>query len=166
VNRDETRGEAVKFMPVHLMLDLGSKALLEPGFYVFGDRESFAAVYGSEVSDWATSSIDFRKFYLVTIHQGLCPTGGYGIKVLGVSRLLGKVNITAEFREPRPEDIVTMAMTTPYVSFLVPRSKGERDTPVFSFYSKEGRKLAERKALYVAGSTSQKANSDPDGGGA
>ena len=136
--------EKARVIPVSLDLGYLPGEGTEQEFIVFGDKRAFQKAYTlSDVPD-AVSALDFRRFYLVGIHLGTCPTGGYRIEVEQVARSTGKVEITVEFHEPKPDEMVTLAMTTPSMFFLVPRLK-EKEPPVFVFKSTGGIPLAERK---------------------
>lgn len=143
-----TEGQAVRFRTVNPMLGFSLDRASSQGFQVFGDGESFQDRYwedGPEEPDLA--SMDLERNYLVVIHQGLCPTGGYSIHVESVRAQADAVTITVDFQEPGPDDIVTMAMTTPRLFLLVPRRRGTR-SPVFRFRAPDGSLLAERRPVY------------------
>lgn len=141
-------GREIRFQTVAPFLGNWSRKALERGFQVFGDRESFLFHYEDAPPEAARiSSLDFEKSYLVVIQQGLCPTGGYSIRVRAVRVQPPVVTVTVDFQEPGPGDIVTMAMTTPHLFLLVPRPRGKRQ-PVFRFRSGSGALLAERRPMY------------------
>jgi hypothetical protein len=141
-------GREVKFQTVSPFLGNWSRKALERDFQVFGDMGSFLDHYGDAPPEGArTSSLDFDRSYLVAIQQGLCPTGGYSIRVKAVRAQPPVVTVTVDFQEPGPGDIVTMAMTTPHLFLLVPRSRGKQQ-PVFRFRSVDGALLAERRPIY------------------
>jgi hypothetical protein len=135
----------IRFLPVSPDFGYLPKIATEQGFFVFGDKESFLKTYEIHSAPEVVSTLDFSKFYLVGVHQGLRPTGGYRIHVRGIKRSAGRIEISLEFQEPEPDQIVTLAMTTPSVFFLVPRQKEEKAPPVFVFESTGGIPLAERK---------------------
>jgi len=93
------------------------------------------------------ATTDFDGNYLVAIHQGLCPTGGYSVRVVSVRARLDTVTVTVDFQEPGPDDIVTMAMTTPRLFLLVPRRK-RVSNPLFRFRAQSGEIFAERRPTY------------------
>ncbi len=113
-------------------------------FFVFADKQSFMQTYCISHEPKMLSHFDFDKFYLVSIHQGLCPTGGYRIRVKKFRQWKDKTEITIKFKQPTPEQMVTLAMTTPSIFFMVPRLAEERQPPLFRFRSVEGNVLAER----------------------
>lgn len=141
-------GREIRFQTVSPLLGLWSERALERDFQVFGDREAFLAYYGNAAPDAAGAlCVDFDRSYLIGIQQGLCPTGGYSIRVKDVRARQSAVTVTVDFQEPEPGDIVTMAMTTPHLFLVVPRPRGTRE-PAFQFRSADGALLAERRPLY------------------
>lgn len=115
-------------------------------FYVFGDWASFIQTYNINAENRPAEVADFEKYFLVAVHQGLCPTGGYGIRISRVEGSAATIDIYLEFKEPHPGQTVTLTMTCPSVSFLVPRmGSGE---PVFRFFAENGQFLAERTPMY------------------
>lgn len=141
------RGREVRFQPLTPDIALMPDFTCGPQFMVFADQDGLAKTFcRTAIQHASLPAIDFNKHYLVLVHQGVCPTGGYGVRVLGVRKTSGHVAISVEFKEPKPGDAVTLAMTAPYVFFLVPRGPREAD-PTFSFWS-GGQKLAERKPIY------------------
>lgn len=148
-NKQKIDGNEIQFLQVEPYKGPWKKKTLEQEFFVFGDKESFLETYGIGPNEVGyLSALDFEHFYLVSVQQGLCPTGGYRIQVHKVQRFPDKVEITLSFKKPKSKDLVTMIMTTPHVYFLVPRQKGETVPPTFYFYSPDGRKLATRKPLF------------------
>lgn len=140
-------GREIKFQMVSPLLGLWSKKALDRDFQVFGDTDSFVEHYADAPPETAkVLSLDFDRSYLVAIHQGLCPTGGYSVRVRAVRAQPWVVTVTVDFQEPGPGDIVTMAMTTPHLFLLVPRSRGKQ-RPVFRFRSADGALLAERRPI-------------------
>ncbi len=138
------RNSGVRFLPVTHDFRPCRERADEQGFFVFENKESFVHTYGILSEPEMLSAVNFDKFYLVGIHQGLCPTGGYRIHVQKVRRYTGKAEITVNFLEPGPDEIVTLAMTTPTAFLIVPRLAGEQEPPVFCFRSANGTVLAER----------------------
>ncbi|QUL97594.1 MAG: protease complex subunit PrcB family protein [Candidatus Fermentithermobacillus carboniphilus] len=141
------KGGVVRFIPLNPGLGAWSDKTLEKGFFVFGDKESFSQAYGTREAS-ALGEVDFNRYYLVSVHQGLCPTGGYRVNVKEVKVFPRRVEVIVEFKEPRPDQLVTMMMTTPSAFFLVPREKGSKVSPVFYFYSTDRKLLARRKPMF------------------
>ncbi len=113
-------------------------------FMVFGDEESLKLTYG------ATSykpAVNFERNYLVAVHQGLCPTGGHGVKIHAVLLQDREIRVILSFRTPRPGEFVTLAMTTPRAFVLVPKIDSRVELR-FTFYLPTGEKLAEEKPRY------------------
>ncbi len=59
--------------------------------------------------------VDTDGVYTMFIGLGEKPTGGYSIRVLSVEDNEGKTNIIVEEIIPKPDEIVTQALTYPYV---------------------------------------------------
>lgn len=138
------RSSMVRLLPLAADMGYRPEALEQRAFFVFGSKQSFMETYGLSSEPEALSQVDFDKSYLVAIHQGLCPTGGYRIHVQDVKLANGLVEITVDFHEPGPDEIATLAMTTPTAFFTVPRQANSGKPPVFRFRSVEGIVLAER----------------------
>ncbi|HHT86015.1 MAG: protease complex subunit PrcB family protein [Bacillota bacterium] len=138
------RNSTIRWLP--LAVDPGhcQEILKQREFFVFESKERFLQTYCISSEPEALSAVDFDKSYVVGIHQGLCPTGGYRIHVQDVRVSKGIVEITVDFQEPAPDEIVTLAMTTPTAFFTVPRQAGEHKPPVFRFRTAGGTVLAER----------------------
>lgn len=141
-------GRAVRYQTVNPLIGFSLDRASVRDYQVFGDREAFREYYGDVApSESKIADADFDRNYLVAIHQGLCPTGGYSIQVVSVRAQPGAVTVTVDFQEPGPLDIVTMAMTTPRLFLLVPRRRGTQ-SPVFRFRAPDGTLLAERRPVY------------------
>ena len=80
---------------------------------MFESKERFLQTYCISSEPEALSAVDFDKSYVVGIHQGLCPTGGYRIHVQDVRVSKGIVEITVDFQEPAPDEIVTLSYDNP-----------------------------------------------------
>ena len=50
---------------------------------------------------------------LIAVFQGQQRTGGYGIRVTRVERRGDQLVVSATFSQPKPDDIVTQAFTSP-----------------------------------------------------
>ncbi|MBN2558958.1 MAG: protease complex subunit PrcB family protein [Clostridia bacterium] len=80
--------------------------------------------------------VDSNGVYRVFISAGEKPTGGHGIKVISVEDNEGMTNIIVEETSPGEDDIVTQAITYPYV---VVEMKGITDR--FSITGLDGREF-------------------------
>jgi hypothetical protein len=145
-NTQRNPGCQVQFRPVKVDLaDLDPSVLAERAFYVFGDQEAMVSLYGEDISRRCTK-LDFNKNYVVSIQQGLCPTGGYRIAVKDITIQKEKIKITVSFIQPRPDELVTLTMTMPYVLFTVPRTSFVHE-PIIGFYTEDGEHLGDRKPI-------------------
>lgn len=152
VFRSSTQGNQgcrVKFRPIKMdFADLNPSVLAERAFLVFGDLETMKSHYASDIRErWKKLPVDFSKDYLVCIQQGLCPTGGYRISVKDIIVQPQKIRITVSFIQPHPDELVTLAMTMPYVFFAVPRLSFPQE-PIVGFYSEDGEHFEDCKPLY------------------
>lgn len=82
--------------------------------------------------------------YLVFVGSGEKPTGGYTIKTLSVEDIEGMTKITMEEKAPKPEDIVTEALTHP---FVVIRMKGVAET--FQVFNDKGQRFEDLSGSLV-----------------
>lgn len=141
-------GRQVRYQTVNPAIGFSFEKATPRDFQVFGDRDSFQDYYGAAAPEESkVAAMDLERNYLLAIHQGLCPTGGYSVRVTSVRARLDTVTVTVEFQEPGPDDIVTMAMTTPRLFLLVPRRR-DAPNPVVRFRAVDGALLAERRPAY------------------
>jgi hypothetical protein len=107
-------------------VDLSSPQALpfrpDPDYLVFASSEALAAFY--EVPPWS-SGVDWAREFLLVAERGECPTGGYRLVIETVTRpshpaadLVAKVVMV----DPRPGDMVTMALTFPRAAVAVERA--------------------------------------------
>src|SRR5688572_32002 len=66
---------------------------------------------------------------LIAVFQGEQRTGGYGIQVTAIERRGDQLVVSATFTEPKPDDIVTQALTSPahVVSIAAADATGVRE---------------------------------------
>ncbi len=90
-----------------------------------GEEKTFQRIdgdYPGEVEEWVEASRlelggrtlvhDGRLYLLVTYGEQM--TGGYSVKITGVTEKEGLLVVEAKFAEPGEGDIVTQALTYPY----------------------------------------------------
>jgi PrcB C-terminal len=85
-----------------------------------------------------------QEGYLVFIGSGEKPTGGYDIKVRSVEDIEGITKITVQEIAPKPEDIVTEALTYP---FVIVRVKGVAEN--FQVFNDKGQKFEDLSGRIV-----------------
>ncbi|NJL78427.1 MAG: protease complex subunit PrcB family protein [Richelia sp. RM2_1_2] len=71
--------------------------------------------------------IDFLSNQVIAVFAGNKPTGGYSVEILAVENTSStsldesSLELTVEFREPQPGEIVTEEITQPYHIIKVPQ---------------------------------------------
>lgn len=65
--------------------------------------------------------VNFNTRAVVLVHQGLKNTGGYGISVAEVRREGTSLTVRVNEQSPKPGDVVTEALTSPFVAVSIPR---------------------------------------------
>jgi hypothetical protein len=66
--------------------------------------------------------LDFSRQMVVAMGLGERPTGGFAVTIVGAEERRGVLYVRYEERRPRPEEMVTQALTTPYHVRVLPRS--------------------------------------------
>ena len=103
-------------------------AIQQAGCRVIEDNERFAALwaelYHSRRPELPMPDIDFERETLVAVFQGQQPTGGYAIEVEAVQRIGRRAVVYVAQTAPEPDDIVTMALTSPYHVVRFARQEG------------------------------------------
>lgn len=70
--------------------------------------------------------MDWRREMLVVVGGGLQPSGGYEVEPWRITRPAGATwKFVARLVAPGPDEMVTMAMTTPWVVVRIPALPGE-----------------------------------------
>lgn len=107
----------------------GDEAMFEsPRFFVLLSEAEYRDVYGFRRAHEDPQEpkhgpkVDFEKHILITVHRGLCPTGGYTVKIVDITAFRNEVRVYVRRRDPKPDEIVTLVMTYPYDAVLVPRA--------------------------------------------
>jgi hypothetical protein len=77
--------------------------------------------HGAQLTPPPVPDIDFRRDTVVAYFMGQRPSGGYGIQVTDVSVEGGEAYINMRLTEPGAGEIVTQALTSPWVMIRVPR---------------------------------------------
>lgn len=62
---------------------------------------------------------NYDGYYYITIFSGQKNTGGHSIQVISVEENSGKTNILVEEKIPQAGDIVTQAITYPYITIKI-----------------------------------------------
>jgi len=112
----------------------------EPTFAVVASEEEFRDLTGAR-----EEVPDLDRYVLILVARGVCPTGGYQVRVERVVRQPDGVRVLIRYRDPRPRDSVTMTMTSPVDAVLVPREQLPAEKPwVFIFRGQDGAERARR----------------------
>lgn len=91
-----------------------------PVYAVLNRREDLLALYGT--GDHGPG-IDLERCFLVAVHRGYCPSGGYSVRVRSLEQQGDQVTVRVDHRDPRPGDFVTQAITYPQDLVQVERSE-------------------------------------------
>jgi hypothetical protein len=94
-------------------------------FHLATSQERFIRLwnlaYGRQLNVPPAPSIDFRRDTVVGFFLGQRPTGGYSVAVRDVTLEGGEVYVDVRITEPRPGDITTQALTSPWVLVRITR---------------------------------------------
>lgn len=121
-----------------------------PGFLVVTSAREFESAY--ETLAAGASPPDLTSHVLVAVHRGLCRSGGFAVRILEVRVTPFEVIVKARFKDPGPDEVVTLAMTYPVDAALIPKRLVPARTPVvFRLVDPSGRELQRREAVIVRG---------------
>jgi hypothetical protein len=114
----------------------------QPAYLVFTSERDFLETYG--IRNYSPR-VDFSRYFLVAVHRGACPTGGYRVNVEFLGCQQDQAIIGVRFVEPAPDDVVTLVVTYPQDMVLVPKQvcSGQGEV-TFSFVDHSGNHLARR----------------------
>lgn len=109
------RGEAVAFED----LARGQYAAVdEPAYLVIGNSEDFAELWHhmhqGQSAEPPLPTVDFSRRMVLAVFQGQRPSGGHSIIVEDVVRRGDHLRVTVSKTVPSENDMVTMALTSPY----------------------------------------------------
>jgi hypothetical protein len=111
-----------------------------PAFLVFATEQEFLQAYG--ITGYSPR-IDFLRNFLVAVHGGACPSGGYRVSIEGIVHDEDHGTVRVRFEEPGPDEVVTLVVTYPQDTVLVPKHARCRQRQVhFSFVDERGNHLA------------------------
>lgn len=119
------QGEPIDFSTV----DRGThSAIQQAGYRVIEDNQRFAALwaelYRTRRPEPPMPDIDFEREIVVAVFQGQQPTGGYAVEVEAVQRIGRRAVVHVAQTAPEPDDMVTMALTSPYHLVRFARQEG------------------------------------------
>lgn len=90
-----------------------------------GDFQKYWSELTGRPPHEAPRGVDWNRNYLVAIHLGTRPTGGYGVSVRSIERTTpNDLVLTYVETRPRPDAMVTQALTSPWVIVAVERVPG------------------------------------------
>ncbi len=118
----------------------------DPVCFVFSSHEEIMNTYS--VSSYEPK-VDFSRNVVLSVHRGLCRTGGYLVRILGLSRRGNEVTVRVMLYDPAPDEFVTLVQTHPFDMVQVPKSQmvfGRGRQPlVFRFMDDRGREMCRRE---------------------
>lgn len=119
------QGEPIDFQTV----DRGTHSgIQQAGRRVIEDNQRFAALwaelYRTRRPEPPMPDIDFEREIVVAVFQGQQPTGGYAVEVEAVQRIGRRAVVHVAQTAPEPDDMVTMALTSPYHVVRFARQEG------------------------------------------
>jgi uncharacterized protein (DUF885 family) len=65
--------------------------------------------------------VNFNTRAVIVVYQGLKTTGGYGISIAEIRREGTTIKVRVNEQSPKPGDVVTEALTSPFVAVSIPR---------------------------------------------
>lgn len=86
-----------------------------------GWDQLWKAMHGAIVPKPDVPEVDFQKQMVIGAFLGTRPTGGFSVRITRVTQN-DKIVVCVAEQSPGPDDIVTMALTSPYHVVVVPRS--------------------------------------------
>ena len=99
---------------------------------VIDNQEGWINLWQQHTSDTEPSppvpQVDFTNYNVVAVFAGEKSTGGYSVEILTVetrnfqTKDLPSLVIVVEYRQPKPGDFVTEAMTYPYHMIKIPQT--------------------------------------------
>ena len=108
--------------PIFRVLGQGTQAAYQeeaPLALLANDPTSFnrlwALAVGNQLPRPAAPAVDFRNRSVAAFFWGLKPTGGYGLKVVGVTYAGETARVVLSLSAPKPGAITNQALTSPYV---------------------------------------------------
>jgi len=75
--------------------------------------------------DKPAPQVDFDKEMVLGVFMGSRPTGGYSVKITGVTERDGSLVVTYSQTSPRPGAMTAQVLTFPYHLVAVPKRSGE-----------------------------------------
>lgn len=67
-------------------------------------------------------SIDFKKKMVIAVFMGERQSGGYDIEIIDIFKKEKEIVVVVDEKEPSPDSLRTMALTSPYHVVIVKRS--------------------------------------------
>ncbi|MEW6327441.1 MAG: protease complex subunit PrcB family protein [Thermodesulfobacteriota bacterium] len=80
----------------------------------------WAQVGGPQIPKPELPEVNFETEIVIAVFMGERQTGGYGIEIRRVVRRQEEIIVHVEERHPRPDSLVTMALTQPYHIAVIP----------------------------------------------
>jgi protease stability complex PrcB-like protein len=108
------------------MKQAGSEPQAPPSYRLFHDAGAFESYWQSTYGS-APPPVDFAREFVLCVHQGTKPTGGYAIAAREVQfdAAQRRLDCTLELTEPAPDAMLIQALTSPYAIYRVSLPTGQ-----------------------------------------
>ena len=107
------------------MEQAGTQPPAAPSYRLLHDAGSWQSYWGSAFGT-APPAVDFAREFVLCVHLGTKPTGGYAIAARDVQFDAEhlRLDCTLELTEPAPGTMLIQALTSPYAIYRVARPTG------------------------------------------
>lgn len=95
-----------------------------PAAFLAANQAQFDSIWrtanGNQLPAPATPSVNFSSGRVVAFFWGQKPSGGYTVSLVGTQTVGNTLRVTLNLTSPRPGDITTQALTSPFIILSVP----------------------------------------------
>ena len=88
-------------------------------------KAAWALAFGNQEPQPDLPQVDFEKQMLIAVFMGQKNTGGHSIEMTGIEESAGDLTVHVAEQSPKPDDVTTQAITSPFHVVLIPRFSGE-----------------------------------------
>ena len=85
-----------------------------PRTAVVRSADEWTALWKDHARSAKAPAVDFSREMVVAVFLGTKPSGGYSVEIAQIEKRDNEVLVTYRERQPGPDDIVTMALTSPF----------------------------------------------------